>query len=175
MGHFKLALELLSRSTFEPLRSLCWPRVRLPGFSPALLAWITFILVFALETVLVQALPYTPEYEDYNLNQNVSAKSPSHYWGQWSNHSFHPSPKNWRMPFYTLFLDRFVNGDPSNDNANGTLYEHDPTSSILRHGGDITGLTDSLDYLQGKPSSLRKPESPKPYYTNSSRWRFVLY
>lgn len=54
------------------------------------------------------------------------------------------------MPFYTLFLDRFVNGDPSNDNANDTMYEHDLTSSILRHGGDITGLGDSLDYLQGK-------------------------
>lgn len=96
------------------------------------------------------ALPYTPGYEDWNLNQNVTAETPLDYWGTWPDHSYHASPRNWRMPFYTLFLDRFVNGDPSNDNANGTMYEHDSTSSILRHGGDITGLADSLDYLQGK-------------------------
>jgi len=95
------------------------------------------------------ALPYTPGYEDWNLNQNATAESPLDYWGTWPDHSYHPSPQNWRMPFYTLFLDRFVNGDPSNDNSNGTMYEHDLTSSILRHGGDITGLGDSLDYLQG--------------------------
>lgn len=53
------------------------------------------------------------------------------------------------MPFYSLFLDRFVNGDPSNDNANGTQFEHDPLSNQLRHGGDVRGLMDSFDYLQG--------------------------
>jgi alpha-1,3-glucan synthase len=42
-----------------------------------------------------------------------------------------------------------VNGDPSNDDANGTVFEHDPTSNQLRHGGDLAGMVDSLDYLQG--------------------------
>ena len=46
-------------------------------------------------------------------------------------------------------MDRFVNGDPTNDNANGTAWEHDPTGTQLRHGGDIKGLVDSLDYLHG--------------------------
>jgi alpha-1,3-glucan synthase len=50
---------------------------------------------------------------------------------------------------YTLFIDRWVNGDPTNDNANGTLFEHDPASNQMRHGGDIQGLVDSLDYIQG--------------------------
>jgi alpha-1,3-glucan synthase len=53
------------------------------------------------------------------------------------------------MPFYTIFLDRFANGDPSNDDANGTHYEHDIISNQFRNGGDIKGLLDSLDYLQG--------------------------
>jgi alpha-1,3-glucan synthase len=42
-----------------------------------------------------------------------------------------------------------VNGDPSNDNINGTVFEQDLLSNQLRHGGDIAGLIDSLDYLQG--------------------------
>jgi len=46
-------------------------------------------------------------------------------------------------------LDRFVNGDPTNDNANGTIYEMDDQETQLRNGGDIKGLMNSLDYLQG--------------------------
>jgi alpha-1,3-glucan synthase len=46
-------------------------------------------------------------------------------------------------------ISSFTNGDPSNDNANGTQYEQDILSNQLRHGGDIAGLVDSLDYLQG--------------------------
>ena len=46
-------------------------------------------------------------------------------------------------------LDRFVNGDPTNDNINGTAWEHDLTGTQLRHGGDIQGLVDTLDYLTG--------------------------
>ncbi len=45
--------------------------------------------------------------------------------------------------------DRFVNGDPTNDNTNKTSYEHDPNSNQMRHGGDIQGIVDTLDYLQG--------------------------
>jgi len=44
---------------------------------------------------------------DFNLNQNQTAINPLDYWGEWAdNHTFHPSPSNWRFPFYTLFLDR---------------------------------------------------------------------
>jgi alpha-1,3-glucan synthase len=48
-----------------------------------------------------------------------------------------------------LFLDKFANGDPTNDNANGTQFEHDALQTQLRHGGDVQGLIDSLDYLYG--------------------------
>ena len=33
--------------------------------------------------------------------------------------------------------------------SNGTHWEHDVMGTQLRHGGDIDGLIDSLDYLQG--------------------------
>lgn len=95
------------------------------------------------------ALRYDPTEVDWNLNTNQASTDPLQYSGAWENHDFHPSPSNWRFPFYTLFLDRFVNGDPSNDDANGTLFEHDVTGTQLRHGGDVAGLVDTLDYLQG--------------------------
>ena len=98
---------------------------------------------------LVSCLRYIPEYEAWNLNSNQDALHPLDYTGIWDNHSFHPSPTNWRFPVYTIFLDKFVNGDPQNDNANGTLFEQDITSTQFRHGGDIQGLIDSLDYIQG--------------------------
>ncbi|MEO7588783.1 MAG: alpha-amylase family glycosyl hydrolase, partial [Arachnia sp.] len=55
--------------------------------------------------------------------------------------------------FYFVMTDRFANGDPSNDTggiagdrlANG----FDPTNSGFYHGGDIEGLVDNLDYIQG--------------------------
>ena len=46
-------------------------------------------------------------------------------------------------------LDHLVNDDPTNDNANGTTWEHDLTGTQLRHGGDIQGLMDTLGYLAG--------------------------
>lgn len=112
-------------------------------------------LVLALLAATAHSLPYFPEHEAYNLNQNKTATTPLDYWGEWQNHQFHPSPDNWRMPFYSLFLDRFVNGDPSNDNSNGTVFEVDMFSTQLRVGGDISGLVDTLDYLQGMGIKVR--------------------
>jgi alpha-1,3-glucan synthase len=110
-------------------------------------SFILGLLLLAAQTAL--ALKYDSREVEYNLNQNQGAQSVLEYSGQWDNHTFHPSPQNWRFPFYTLFLDRFVNGDPTNDNANGTLFEQDPLSTQFRHGGDLAGLLDTLDYIQG--------------------------
>jgi alpha-1,3-glucan synthase len=97
----------------------------------------------------LSALRFDAEYTDFNLNQNETASDPLDYWGAWPDHEYHPSPKNWRFPFYSFFLDRFVNGDASNDDANGTVYETDVTNTNMRFGGDIQGLLDSLDYIHG--------------------------
>ena len=109
------------------------------------------LLVFILALLASQVLsaPYDPREVDYNLNTNVQAQTPLQYSGEWEGHNYTASPNNWRFPFYSLFLDRFVNGDPTNDDINGTVFEHDTTSNQFRHGGDLVGLTNSLDYLQG--------------------------
>lgn len=105
-------------------------------------------LILHLST-LASCWPYDEKLIPYNLNENETATNPAEYWGEWPNHTYFPSPENWRFPIYTLFLDRFVNGDPTNDNINGTLFEHDLNSNQMRHGGDVAGLVDALDYLQG--------------------------
>ena len=123
------------------------------------------VVVLILLISRVFSLPYDAEQVLWNLNQNETATDPLDYWGQWDNHSkccptpgsiraddyvaFTPSPDNWRFPTYTLMLDRFVNGDPTNDDINGTAWEQDLYGTQLRHGGDIKGLQDTLDYIQG--------------------------
>lgn len=97
----------------------------------------------------VVSAPYDPREVDWNLNTNQQTVNPLEYSGEWEGHVYTPSPENWRFPFYTLILDRFVNGDPTNDDINGTTFEHDVTSNQLRYGGDLSGLVESLDYLQG--------------------------
>ncbi|KAF2860071.1 glycosyltransferase family 5 protein [Piedraia hortae CBS 480.64] len=107
--------------------------------------------LFAALAALAAASWYDEAYVDWNLNTNKDAKNPLQYRApSWpSDHKYQPSPDNWRMPFYSFFPDRYVNGDPSNDNINGTSWEHDMYSTQLRHGGDVRGLQDSLDYLYG--------------------------
>lgn len=99
--------------------------------------------------ISVLSLRYDPAYEGWNLNLNQSATNPLDYWGEWENHTFNPSPKNWRFPFYVLTLDRYVDGDPTNNEANGTTFEHDWQSNQFRFGGDAKGLMNNLDYIQG--------------------------
>ncbi|VBB80612.1 Putative Glycoside Hydrolase Family 13/Glycosyltransferase Family 5 [Podospora comata] len=121
--------------------------IRPPFFSNALL--ITLLTA----TTLVQGLRYDKDEENWNLNTKKSAKTPLEYDYDVSlrpeNYTYMDSPTNWRMPVYTLFLDRWVNGDPNNDDINGTLYETDMMSTQLRFGGDLEGLRDSLDYIAG--------------------------
>ena len=117
--------------------------------------WKDASLLISQLAVLGLCWPYDEELTAYNINENKTATDPAEYWGEWPNHTYHPSPANWRFPIYTLFLDRFVNGDPTNDNINGTLFEHDLGSNQMRHGGDVAGLVDTLDYLQGMGIKVR--------------------
>lgn len=50
--------------------------------------------------------------------------------------------------FYLIMPDRFVNGDPLNDDMPGMLEKADRSNPNGRHGGDIKGIINSLDYLK---------------------------
>ncbi|MEI6059129.1 MAG: glycoside hydrolase family 13 protein [Bacteroidota bacterium] len=49
---------------------------------------------------------------------------------------------------YLIMPDRFANGDPNNDDMPGMLEKADRSNPNGRHGGDIKGISDHLDYLQ---------------------------
>jgi len=109
-----------------------------------LLATLVFL------TTPVGGLRFDAATAAFNLNQNRSATNLLDYCGERDKgYNYTASLKNWRFPFYTLLLDCFVNGDPTNDNANGTIFEQDIYSNQLRCGGNLDGLLDSLDYIQG--------------------------
>ena len=48
---------------------------------------------------------------------------------------------------YLLMPDRFANGDTSNDNVEGMTEQLDRANPGGRHGGDLKGISDHLDYL----------------------------
>jgi len=50
---------------------------------------------------------------------------------------------------YQIMPDRFANGDPSNDNVAGMREQADRKHGGGRHGGDIQGTIDHLDYIAG--------------------------
>lgn len=102
-------------------------------------------------------LRWEPEHVAYNLNQNQEATEPTEYWGEWDNHTFYPSPSNWRFPFYVLTIDRYVDGDPTNNEANGTVFEHNWMTNQFRFGGDVNGVQYDLDYIQGMGIKVRVP------------------
>lgn len=48
---------------------------------------------------------------------------------------------------YLIVPDRFANGDPSNDSTEDTEEDASRQSPMGRHGGDIQGIIDHLDYI----------------------------
>jgi len=50
---------------------------------------------------------------------------------------------------YLIMPDRFANGDPSNDEIEGMKEGLNRRKRYGRHGGDIKGIRDNLDYISG--------------------------
>jgi len=110
----------------------------------------TALHAFLYLSPLVFASPYRSDLVDYNLNVNKDAKDPTEYDAERPNTTYTPSPQNWRaLPTYTILLDKFADGDPSNNDFFKTLYEYDIRETQLRFGGDLKGLVSRLDYLHG--------------------------
>lgn len=69
----------------------------------------------------------------------------------------HTEARETRLPedeiIYFVLTDRFYNGDTGNDrgglSGGREVTGFDPTSDSFYHGGDLKGLTQKLDYIQG--------------------------
>ena len=48
---------------------------------------------------------------------------------------------------YLIMPDRFANGDPSNDSTSDTAEKADRSGLFGRHGGDLQGIINHLDYI----------------------------
>ncbi|KAF8892560.1 glycoside hydrolase family 13 and glycosyltransferase family 5 protein [Infundibulicybe gibba] len=106
--------------------------------------------ILPLITSLVSASPYRDDIVDYNLNINKDAQSPLEYSSTRANTTYTPSPDNWRaLPTYSILLDKFADGDPSNNDFFKSMFENDYRETQLRYGGDLKGLVARLDYLHG--------------------------
>lgn len=73
----------------------------------------------------------------YNYELKKRTKAPESYTG------FDNSDN-----IYLLMPDRFANGNPDNDDMPGMLEMADRKNPNGRHGGDIQGIEDKLDYLK---------------------------
>ncbi|HEU4406881.1 MAG TPA: alpha-amylase family glycosyl hydrolase [Polyangiaceae bacterium] len=59
-----------------------------------------------------------------------------------------PAGPDWRdQVVYFLMTDRFNDGDPSNNDQGAN--EYDPADGAKYSGGDLKGVADKLDYIQG--------------------------
>jgi glycosidase len=54
-----------------------------------------------------------------------------------------------RDVIYLITPDRFANGDPSNDTVKGMPDGLQRSQPLGRHGGDLKGISDHLDYIAG--------------------------
>ena len=95
------------------------------------------------------AAPFNETYGTYNLNTNQNAQSPLDYDTDFVPSTYHPSPASWRFPFYTVLMDKFADGDPTNNDFFGSPFEWDWRETNFRFGGDLAGLESKLDYLAG--------------------------
>lgn len=49
---------------------------------------------------------------------------------------------------YLITPDRFANGNPENDSTDDTIEQHNRNDPDGRHGGDLQGIIDHLDYIE---------------------------
>ncbi|MEL7198808.1 MAG: alpha-amylase family glycosyl hydrolase [Pseudomonadota bacterium] len=64
------------------------------------------------------------------------------------NRYLHTASPDWRdQVIYFLMIDRFDDGDPSNNDQG--LGEYDPADGSRYSGGDLKGVIDRMDYIQG--------------------------
>jgi len=111
-----------------------------------ILSWLPALLLAS----FVLAAPYRDDLVGYNLNVKKGAVSPLEYDSERPNSTYTPSPRNWRsLPTYTILMDKFADGDPTNNDFFKSPFEWDWRETQLRSGGDLKGLEAKLDYLQG--------------------------
>lgn len=85
-------------------------------------------------------LHFTREGETLTHRYELRAKNPDPDWARGFDSS---------DAIYLITPDRFANGDPANDTIDGMGDPADRSNPDGRHGGDIQGMAEHLDYIAG--------------------------
>ncbi len=97
-------------------------------------------------------LEISPDVDPGQLNFSLSGgkdyKSFSYELKERASNSSRNQGFNSTDVIYLLMPDRFANGDPSNDTIEGMLEPARRDDPSGRHGGDIKGVQDHLDYIK---------------------------
>ena len=83
-------------------------------------------------------LVFSKEGESFEYPYEIAARRP----GSSDRQSFTTADL-----IYLIMPDRFANGDPTNDSTDDTAEKANRASLGGRHGGDIRGMIDNLDYI----------------------------
>lgn len=102
-------------------------------------------------------------------NDSSSAQKDSDSDKEQSN--LHVASPDWRdQIIYFLMIDRFEDGDPSNNDQGRGVY--DPSKESHYNGGDIPGITQRLDYIQelGATSVWLTPPVANQWWSSDSEY-----
>lgn len=111
---------------------------------------IAFTLKSALEKK-VKPITFNYELKDKNINLPINGIIPNDF-------------------IYLLMPDRFANGDTTNDCSIQMIEKSDRTKLKTRHGGDIQGIINQLDYIEDLgitaiwPTPVLENNQPKESY-----------
>ncbi|WP_428509728.1 glycoside hydrolase family 13 protein [Roseateles sp.] len=140
MKHEQVELMLHGSAIADWTPSLSWPGVRLVsstrGPNPNYL-WVT-LQVGAQARAGVMKLTLRRGAEEANLSYELRERAP----GSAARQGFGPADV-----ILNLMPDRFVNGDPGNDNMAGSIEQANRKLPGGRHGGDLAGMIRSLDHI----------------------------
>lgn len=85
--------------------------------------------------------------------------------------NLHVDSPDWRdQIIYFLMIDRFYDGDPSNNNLGAG--EYDPAKESHYNGGDLSGVVEKIDYIKnlGATSVWITPPVANQWWSNKSQY-----
>jgi glycosidase len=141
MKHQQLQLLVYGKNIGGASVSLQYPGVTLDGIVKTENPNYLFINLTLDGTTQPGNIPitFTQGKKSKVVSYAVQARKP----GSAQRKGFNPSDV-----IYLIMPDRFANGDESNDNVAGMLQTVSRQEPFGRHGGDLKGISNHLDYLQ---------------------------
>ena len=160
-NHLQLMVHGKQIADLEP--SLAWPGVKIAAVKRSPNPNYLFIDLLIAPTAKPGKLDLTFRHgpKTVHYNYELQARAP---------HSAQRIGFNSSDVIYEVMPDRYANGNPGNDNAAGMSEQADRAQNSGRHGGDIQGMAEHLDYIAAMgytqlwPTPLLEANMPRASY-----------